>query len=470
MYFCGNSISMKFFLGIILIGLTFSCNTTNEVNNSTYFGGEIINPKSNFVLFLRDDKLVDTLLLDKNNRFLKEYKSLKEGLYTFKHGLEFQYIYLEPTDSVLVRLNTWDFDESLVFNGKGSNKNEFLINLFLQNEKEEYEKYNYFKLNEVAFQRKIDSLATERNAIFNHFSETETEVSEGFKKLTDAAIQFPLYRFKEIYPYFYKRAHKLKEFQPATANFYGYRNSINLNEENLVAFYPYQNYIINYLYNLSYQLKETDPSKDNISLNLLNLIIEHIKLEDFKNTLLKRIVLNDFFKSETTCGIDSDVMTVFEENCSNKNYIDEVKSLVHDSKIIVNNEPLNNFNVVSYNNENTRILDIIKDQHTVIYFWSTKYMSSDYLLNRIKYLENKYPEILFIGINLHPTLDDIKNDPSLKKLNLTKQYTLTADSYAHSFLTSLHPRAIIINKQGIVSNGFTYIDSHKFSSELNKLK
>ena len=154
---------MKYFVGLIFVFLTLSCETTDKENNSTYFGGEIINPKSNFVLFLKDNKVVDTILLDKNNRFLKVYNSLKEGLYTFKHGLEFQYIYLEPTDSILIRLNTWDFDESLVFSGKGSNKNEFLINLFLQNEKEEKQMYPYFNLEESDFERKLDSLS---NAVF----------------------------------------------------------------------------------------------------------------------------------------------------------------------------------------------------------------------------------------------------------------------------------------------------------------
>ena len=42
-----------------------------------------------------------------------------------------------PTDSVLMYLNTWDFDESLIFSGKGGSKNNFLINLYLQQEKNE---------------------------------------------------------------------------------------------------------------------------------------------------------------------------------------------------------------------------------------------------------------------------------------------------------------------------------------------
>jgi len=461
---------MKYFISVILAVLTLSCTSTDQ-QSVTYFGGEIINPKSNFVLFLKDDKVIDSLLLDDHNRFLNNYTSLKEGLYTFKHGNEFQYVYIEPTDSILVRLNTWDFDESLVFSGKGAAKNEFLINLFLQNEKEDKEMQQYFNLGELEFQTKIDSLAKEKTLIFNEFSSHEINVSEGFKKLTSVAIHFPLYRLKETYPYFYKRAHNLDKFPIISDNFYNYRASINLNEEHLVSFYPYQNYIVSYLYYLSYQLQENDPTKNDITVNILNYTIELIENDDFKNTLLKGIVVNDFLKSGSTCNINEKTLNVFLKNCSNPEYVTQVKKLVNDSKAISNKEPLHNFELQSYNNNNNvTINDIIKGENSVIYFWSTKHLSSDYLVNRIKYLENNYPNILFIGINMHPTSEDITKEPNLKKLDINKQFKLTEDSYAHNYLTSNYPRTIIVNSKGIVKNGFTYLDSKKLNSELSKLK
>ncbi len=470
MYFCHNPNPMKYFIGIFLTIFIFSCNSTKEEIAATYFGGEIINPRTNFVLLLKDDKIIDTLLLDRNNRFIETYKNLNEGLYTFKHGYEFQYIYIEPTDSILIRLNNWNFDESLVFSGKGASKNEFLIKLFLKNEKEEKSMYQYFNLEENEFQAKLNSLAKEREKIYKEFELHETSLSNGFKKLTSTAIHFPLYRLKEIYPYYYKMAHKLDEFPPLSENFYDYRKQISLNEANLLSFYPYQNYVVNYLYNLSHQLKEKDSSKNNITVNVLHFLTTNIESEEIKNTLLKRIVVNDFLKSESTCSINEETLNIFLENCTNEAYLKQVKDLVNDSKYVINKEELHNFNIIPYNREQTDILSIIENKNTVIYFWSPEYMSTDYIVSRIKFLEKKHPNTLFIGINMNSSLKHLAKEPNLKRLDINKQYVLTEDSYAHKYLTSKYPRSIIINKEGVVVNGFTYLDSKKFSSELKKLQ
>jgi hypothetical protein len=111
MYFCGRMrVYSKFSQSItllILVSITvlLGCNNA-PVCNSTYFGGKIINPKSNCIILFENEIPVDTFYLDKNNTFLGEIPTLQEGLFNFKHGNEQQYIYLEPKDSLLIRLNT----------------------------------------------------------------------------------------------------------------------------------------------------------------------------------------------------------------------------------------------------------------------------------------------------------------------------------------------------------------------------
>lgn len=439
-------------------------------DTETYFGGQIINPKDNFVLLLKDDITIDTLYLNSENKFISNYKNLKEGLYSFKHGIEFQYVYLEPNDSVLVRLNTWDFDESVVFSGKGSEKNEFLINTFIQSEKEEKQLFHYFKLEENEFSEKLDSLTKERLQLLNDFEVSEGAVSDNFEKLIKTAINYPVYRLKEIYPYFYRKAHNLNEYPAVSEDFYSFRDDIDLNNTDLISFYPYQNYVISYLYNLCYQKKDSEISKNNLTINLLKTIIEEIHSEDFKNTLLKRVVINDFLKSESSCIIHQPTLSIFLKNCSNDNYKKQVNQLVDDAKKVENNTILLNFEIQSSDHKTHSITDVIKNKNTVIYFWTTQFMSTEYLVKRIKYLKTNYPNVQFIGINMQSSFHEIRSEPFLKKFDIHQQFRLTKNSTAHSFLTSQYPRIILVNNQGIVTNGFTFLDSNKLHSELAKLQ
>ena len=117
---------------ILLIGCS---KETQKTESGTYIGGQIINPTSNFLLLKKDDKLIDSIKLDQNNRFLYKFSDFKQGLYQVFHN-EGQVIYVEPNDSLLLRVNTFEFDETLTFTGYGAVKNNLMIELYLQNEQE----------------------------------------------------------------------------------------------------------------------------------------------------------------------------------------------------------------------------------------------------------------------------------------------------------------------------------------------
>ena len=127
-----------------LVFVLGSCSLKGDSCNATYFGGQIVNPGENFITLSKDDIVIDTIYLDKENNFLTQINIEEEGLYSFKHSLEYQYVYIQPRDSILIRLNNWDFDESLVFSGRGSEKNNFLISLYLQNEEEQISYKTYY--------------------------------------------------------------------------------------------------------------------------------------------------------------------------------------------------------------------------------------------------------------------------------------------------------------------------------------
>ena len=88
---------------------------------------------------------------------------------------------------------------------------------------------------------------------------------------------------------------------------------------------------------------------------------------------------------------------------------------------------------------------------------------------RIDTFSLQYPSILFIGVNIQSSFNEIKTEPHLKKLEIQQQFKLTKDSAAHLFLTSNYPRVILVNNEGIVKNGFNCSKIEPFR-EFNFLK
>ena len=71
---------------------------------------------------MKGEKVIDTFFLDKTIVFFHKFDLLTPGLYSFKHDPEYQYIYFDKNDSLMLRLNTLDFDNSLMFCGRGDEK------------------------------------------------------------------------------------------------------------------------------------------------------------------------------------------------------------------------------------------------------------------------------------------------------------------------------------------------------------
>ena len=116
--------------------VTFGCKQEVEQPTTAFFGGQIINPSSDFLSLYKYDQRIDSLPLDANSRFAKRYDSLQFGLFKMEHLPENQMVLIEAGDSIWSRANMTDFNASLVFSGRGSAKNNYLMDTFLSIENE----------------------------------------------------------------------------------------------------------------------------------------------------------------------------------------------------------------------------------------------------------------------------------------------------------------------------------------------
>lgn len=467
MYFCivimdfhkNKTLFLSCIITLILTTVFFGCKEKN-LCNSSYFGGKIINPKSNNIVLFKNDIALDTFYLNQNNTFLGEIPYINEGLYYFKHGNEHQYVYLEPRDSLLIRLNTWDFDESLVFSGIGAERNNLLIDCFLETEKDEKAFYSYYDLSPLKFRIKVDSTENLKLDRFNEYVSAYPKVSDKFKNIFKIALTFPLYTRVENYP----MAHSVKMndgiHNKINNHFYKHRDNISLDQDSIMYFYAYRDFIISHLYNEVHSLGHK-ISSDEFTTDLLKTIARKIKNENSKNSMLRQAVITHFY-SKSSSDINKKPFNTFLNLSTNLKDKKLVNQLLKDINKIQIGVVLHDFMITDFNQTKKSIKTIIKDKNTVLFFWNPEYMSKKFIGSRVEFLSKKYPSLKFIGVK-------INGDPKdrMKELDIKSQFYLELDSKANNFMTSGMPRTILINKKGKVTNGFASISSTKIFSQLD---
>jgi hypothetical protein len=235
---------------IISTATLFSCkNSFDGDNYVAYLGGEIENPKCNYVVFMKGEKVMDTFFLDKNNRFFHKFDSLTPGLYSFKHDPEYQYIYFDKNDSLMLRLNTLDFDNSLMFCGRGDEKNNFLMELFIQNNNDRNQMYEVYVKDVDAFQKNIDSTYKKAKSLYLK-RKVFINWNEDFDKIASSSVELNHAYKKEIFPFVheFRTGKSVKKDLPK--DYYKHRKLIDLNDTALVNYSPFVKYVTVLLNNL----------------------------------------------------------------------------------------------------------------------------------------------------------------------------------------------------------------------------
>ena len=447
---------IKYLAPLVLI-LLIGCNKF-ELPKKTYFGGKIINPKTGYVILSNNYNFNDTIYLKKDNSFLSSYKKLKKGLYIFKHGIEHQYVYLESQDSLLLRLNTWDFDESLVFSGKNAERNNLLIETYLQTEKDKKEINKFKSLTQEDFVQKIDSIKSIKQQIIDNYQDnTENIVSNDFIEILNISLLYPIYTRLEEYA---TQNFKKDKTQKLSTNYFNYRNNLNLKRDSLIFFGPYYRLLFDKLRNDVYL---NENNNDNFTINLLNAIDKNIATEEIKNKILYNTTVRNFFKNPNQKNKDKIFFTFFKLN-TNNDQKKNVQRLINDLKLLNVGNKITPFALIDAMGNKKNILDITKNKNSVILFKDYEYTSDEWIASRTNYLIKNNPEVNFIIVNL------CNSKEYTKRISLKHQYTLPKKSNVCNFSTSKFPRIVLLDKKGIIKNGYTSLFSKEIGSQIKRLQ
>lgn len=390
------------FLIVISILIT-SCQTKKETK--TYFGGAIINPVSSYILLCQKGEVIDTISIDDNGHFHHKFDLKNPGLFSFKHGYEFQVFYAEPQDSISLRLNTKEFDESLVYGGNNAPQNNFLIENFLKNEENSNLIYSYHKIPPREFEDKIDSIRVERREKLEEISK-RYKVSENYKSIAQHSIDFEFYDLKERYSFL------LNKFFPAkvkflSPNYYDYRNEIDFNNEKVIELIGFQRFLDNYLKNKSIEICLRNNSGDCYDTGSISNLDQRIALIDslFEHDFIRDHYFQRFFQEEVIYSKTKAHLEHTKEHLARFELSDMEKSnleaLANFQESLLVDQSLQNVRLKDRNFKELKLKDILSKNHCIVYSWSVN--SESHLkqrMDKIRAIKETHPNIQLIGINI----------------------------------------------------------------------
>ncbi|MBC7607104.1 MAG: hypothetical protein H7199_09135 [Burkholderiales bacterium] len=460
---------------LLLISTAFiafltSCSKEFTKDNYTaYFGGEVTNPTNPYVLFCKDTEVIDSVKLDKNNRFFIKMDSLASGLYIFKNEPEYQYVYFDKNDSIMVRINAKDFDNSIVFCGRGDQKNNFLMELYLKNADDKSKIFDVFDDDVTNFLKNIDSSYQSRKKFYTS-KKVDLKWNDDFDVYARAALDFDHFSKKEIYPLAHQMRTGEDVYEKLPKDYYAFRKTIDFNNSKLSNYSPfvvYLSYMLNNVAAIHYHNHFTPVDlalKTNI--NKLDIADTLIKNKTVKNTILNNIAFTYLLEDQNMVNNQKFLETYhkYSTDKSKKNEILKIGNAIQSLKI---GNPLPEVSLVDKNNT-VLSSNTLAHKKTVIFLW-TENLSSHLIAahKKVLALKTKYPEYQYIAINLDK--DQTQWNMVLSKYKFDNIIQLRAKDFedlkAKWAIMKVH-RTIILNQDGSIKNAFTNLFDVNFEKEL----
>lgn len=447
---------------LLILSIISSCkkkeNTTHVI---TWIGGQIVNPKLDYIIFAQGKLILDTVKLDSNNFFLYRTDNIQEGLYTIRHN-ETQVFYIQPGDSLLLHLNTTEFDESLAYSGRGAAQNNLLMDLYLRNERENMLLPKWYTLSPEDFTVKIDSIKANKEKEYQDFL-SKNEVSEGFKDVAQASIKYDYYSKKELYAIANRsRAETLGE------NYYDYRKNIDFNNENLRFYYPYYRFLNRYFNGLiisKYPLG-IDRNSYAFSIDKMKAIDSTVSNDSIKNSLLRFTALHYLFYAKDAKD-ERDFLGMFSSLNNNANHRVQIERLTEATVKMARGNEIPNVMLLSMNNIANDIHSIVSSP-TVLFFWTGESPSQAKTVHsRAAELKSKFPEYRFIGINTDPHFKKWRTTVKNMNFDPAQEYQLENVVEAEkSLVLSSMSKAIILDKNAVILDGSTNMFNSNFEELL----
>lgn len=235
---------MKKYFALLLSPLFFfACANENTDDTSVKLSGSITSPTGEHVTIYGEDEPIK-IAIDSVGQFAHEL-DLEQGYYTMGHGRERSTIYLSPGYDLSLSLDTKEFDESLSFEGVGSEINNYLAAKYLEDEKISTDTRTLFSMVEDSFLMTNDAKEKTMLDLLKSF----TGLDESFVKTESKNIKYDVLSAVNNYEDYHQYFTENKEYEATEAITDRLKDMDYGNEENFMTVPSYKSLVTRHFIN-----------------------------------------------------------------------------------------------------------------------------------------------------------------------------------------------------------------------------
>jgi len=343
------------------------------------------------------------------------------------------------------------------------------MEIFLKNEKDKYQMFEYFDDNFEDFSKEIDSTYSKAIAFYNT-RKAEVKWSDNFDVFAKASLDFNYYSKKELYPLIHKLRTGEDMIEKLPANYYDYRKTIDFNNVELSSYAPYVMYLSHMLNNMGTinyhnHFSETDLAlKTNI--NKMTIADTLIKNKTVKNNILNNIAFTYLLEDQNVVN-NNKFLKVYKKYSTDKSKTNEITTICNAIQMLKVGNDLPE--VTLTDTQGNRIYSTNVDKPNTIFFFWTVNAKSHFKAAHKKVLElkSKFPQYNIVAVNINDSEEDwIKTLNNYKFGGITELHCSDFEDIKNKWAINKIHRTIIIGSNGKIKNAFVNIFDAEFEQNL----
>jgi hypothetical protein len=219
-----------------------SCRNEKEAD-FTVISGEIINNRGGEITFRKPNNLEfnETIQISRDGKFL-DTLFIESGNYTFQYGRNRAEIFVTPGSSLVISFNAADFDNTLIFSGKGSEISNYLFGKQKLEKKLLGDNNDIYKLDEAEYVSKVKEIKSTLEKLVSDSKGTDND----FKAKEKRNINYTYLTRLNNYQIFHSHYAQMPGFKTSEGFLNGLEEITYDNEEDFLYSADYRNLVNSY--------------------------------------------------------------------------------------------------------------------------------------------------------------------------------------------------------------------------------